>query len=129
MATDPTTVREALMAELLEDVDTLIQRLEKADSTLAERVEHATADAAGKAFLSTKLSFESLIDAQAEKLTDAGRHSAALVGNQLNKGGIGLLNDLKAVQARSKRFAAMVVIAAFAAGVVGAYVGATLAAL
>jgi len=129
MATDPTTAREALMAELLEDVDKVIQRLEQVDATLAEKVEKATADAAGKAFLSAKMNFESVIDKQTNKLTDAGRHAAALIGNQINSGTTQLLNDYRAVQARSRRLIGLIVVGALVAGVVGGYIGSTLAVL
>ncbi|WP_446644074.1 hypothetical protein ACSAMZ_21660 (plasmid) [Xanthomonas citri pv. bilvae] len=39
------------MAELLQDADTLVRRFEQADEALSGKIEKATTDAAGKAFL------------------------------------------------------------------------------
>lgn len=63
------TAREALMAKLLQDADALVRRFEQFDAELAEKIEQATTDAAGKAFWAAKLHFQSVIDKNADKLT------------------------------------------------------------
>lgn len=129
MAIDPTTAREALMAELLQDVDTVMARLEHIDEALGSKIEKATADAAGKAFLSARLNFESVIDAQAGKLTDAGRHAAAMIGNQLNSKAALLLASTAAIEAKARRFALLLIGCALVAGAVGGFIGIKLASI
>ena len=79
------TGREALMAELLKDVDALLKRLEAVDASIAGKIDQATRDASGSALLATKLSFVSMVDEQERKLMQAGRHAAAMIGNELNR--------------------------------------------
>lgn len=121
------TAREALMAELLEDVDRLLQRFEQLDEALAGKIEKATADAAGKAFLAAKLNLESVIDKNADKLIAAGRQAAAQIGNQLNSGAAQLLAANAALERKARRYMALLVALAFAAGGVGGFIGAKLA--
>lgn len=121
------TAREALMAELLADVDKLAQRFEQLDAALAGKIEKATADAAGKAFLAAKLNFESVIDKNADKLLEAGRHAAAQIGKQLNSGAAQLLAANAALEHKARRFVALLVAFAFVAGGVGGFIGAKLA--
>jgi len=121
------TAREALIAELLQDADALVQRLEKVDGALSEKIEKATADAAGKAFLVAKLNFESMIDKNAEKLTEAGRHAAAQIGNQINSGAVQLIAANTALESKARRFVMLLVGLAFIAGAIGGFVGAKLA--
>src|SRR5437868_4729052 len=86
-----TSAREALMAQLLEDIDDIVQRLEAIDAGLAARIQRAVGDAAGQAFLRARLDFAATIAEQERRLTDAGRHAAALVGNQLREGAAGVM--------------------------------------
>lgn len=74
------SAREALIAQLLEDIDALITRLETVDQELRARIEVAVRDAAGQAFLRARLELEAVIDQQTDKLGTAGRHAAALIG-------------------------------------------------
>lgn len=122
-----TTHREALMAELLHDVGAMVRRFEQADEALSGKIEKATTDAAGKAFLAAKLNFESVIDKNAEKLTEAGRHAAAQIGNQLNSGAAQLVAANAALESKARRFVLLLAGFAFVAGVVGGFVGAKLA--
>ncbi|MEX3614426.1 MAG: hypothetical protein VB141_11895 [Burkholderia gladioli] len=115
------------MAELLQDADALVRRFEQADEALAGKIEKATTDAAGKAFLAAKLNFESVIDKSAEKLTEAGRHAAAQIGNQLNSGAAQLVAANAALERKARRFVLLLVGFAFVAGAVGGFVGAKLA--
>lgn len=127
MASDVSTAREALMAELLEEADALVRRFEQADATLAARMEQATTDAAGKAFLAARLNFESIIDTNAAKLTEAGRHAAAQIGNQLNHGVAQLVAANLALERKAWRLVLLLAGFAFIAGVVGGFVGTRLA--
>ncbi|KUF21246.1 MULTISPECIES: hypothetical protein [Xanthomonas] len=115
------------MAELLHDVGAMVRRFEQADEALSGKIEKATTDAAGKAFLATKLNFESVIDKNAEKLTEAGRHAAAQIGNQLNSGAAQLVAANAALESKARRFVLLLAGFAFVAGVVGGFVGAKLA--
>lgn len=127
MGSNVSTAREALMAELLQDADALVRRFEQADEALAGKIEKATTDAAGKAFLAAKLNFESVINKNAEKLTEAGRHAAAQIGNQLNSGAAQLVAANAALESKARRFVLLLVGFAFVAGAVGGFVGAKLA--
>lgn len=127
MVSEISTAREALMAELLQEADALVRRFEQADATLAAKMEQATTDAAGKAFLAARLNFESVIDKNAAKLTDAGRHAAAQIGNQLNDGAAQLVAVNLALERKARRFVLQLVGFAFVAGAVGGFVGARLA--
>ena len=121
------TAREALMAELLQDADVLVRRFEQADEALAGKIEKATTDAAGKAFLAARLNFESVIDKNADKLTDAGRHAAAQIGNQLNSGAAQLVAANAAFERKMWRFVFLLVVFALVAGTAGGFIGAKLA--
>lgn len=127
MGINVSTAREALMAELLQDTDALVRRLEQVDEVLAKKIEKATTDAAGKAFLAAKLNFESVIDENAEKLTEAGRHAAAQIGNQLNNGAAQLVAANASLERKARRFVALLVLFSFLAGTVGGFIGAELA--
>lgn len=127
MGSHVSTAREALMAELLQDADAIVRRFEQADQALAGKIEKATTDAAGKAFLAAKLNFESVIDKNAEKLTEAGRHATAQIGNQLNSGAAQLVAANAALESKARRFVLLLAGFAFVAGVVGGFVGARLA--
>lgn len=117
-----TTAREALMAELLRDVDGLIARFEQAEQSLGARVEQATRDAAGQAFLAAKFNFESMIPDQERRLVEAGRHAAALIGNQLSESGT-ILNGLAfELQTRRKGLLLLVAVVSLMAGAIGALV-------
>lgn len=121
------TAREALMAELLQDADALVRRFEQVDAALAAKIEQATTDAAGKAFLAAKLHFESVIDKNADKLTEAGRHAAAQMGNQLHRGTAQFVAANEALEGRARRLVLLLVGCSLAAGAMGGFIGAKLA--
>ncbi|WP_342672671.1 hypothetical protein [Pandoraea oxalativorans] len=81
------------------------------------------------AFLAARLNFESVIDKNAAKLTDAGRHAAAQIGNQLNQGAAQLVAANLALERKMGRFVLLLVGFALVAGAVGGFVGARLAGL
>lgn len=124
-----TSVREALMAELLQDVDTLVRRLEQVDEALTSKIDKATTDAAGKAFLAFKLNFEAVLEKDAEKLTEAGRYAAAQIGNQLGAQTAQLVAAKAALERKAHSFVLLWMGVAFAAGAVGGYIGAQLGCL
>lgn len=119
-----TSVREALMAELLQDVDILVRRLEQADESLAGKIDKAATDAAGKAFLAFKLNFEAVLEKDAEKLVEAGRYAAAQIGNQLCAHTAKMVAAKAALERRAQSFVLLLMGVAFAAGAAGGYIGA-----
>lgn len=121
------TAREALLAELLQDADALVRRFEQVDESLTGKIEQATTDAAGKAFLAAKLNFESVIDKNAEKLTEAGRYGAAMIGNQLTNSTAQLIAAHAAFDGKIRRIVLWLVGLAFAAGALGGFIGAKIA--
>lgn len=125
---DVSTAREALMAELLQDADALVRRFEQIDEALTGKIEQATTDAAGKAFLAARLNFESVIDQNADKLAEAGRYAAAQIGNQLNSGAAQLVAANAALERKARRFVVLLAVFALIAGIVGGFIGGRLAA-
>jgi capsid protein len=127
MATNVTNAREALMAELLEDVDKLIKRIEQVDATLADKIEQAAKDAASKAFLSAKLNFETMINDNERKLIEAGRYAAAQIGNQMNDSASQIIAANALLARKARGFALWIVGCTLVAGVLGGFVVARLA--
>lgn len=82
----PTSTKEALQAQMLEDVDGLLTRLERLESGLSIAIAEATKDAAGKALLATRLSFEEVLDRQSMELIDSGRLAAREIKQALTAG-------------------------------------------
>jgi hypothetical protein len=128
MSGNVSTAREALMAELLQDADALVRRFEQVDEALSGKIERATTDAAGKAFLAAKLNFESVIEQNGNKLIEAGRLAAAQIGNQLNGGAAQLVAANAALERKAHRFVVLLAVFAFIAGIVGGFIGGKLAA-
>ncbi|WP_250504600.1 hypothetical protein [Caballeronia sp. AZ7_KS35] len=128
MGGNVSTAREALMAELLEDADALVRRFEQADEVLSGKIERATTDAAGKAFLAAKLNLESVIEQNGNKLIEAGRIAAAQIGNQLNGGAAQLVAANVALERKAWRFLMLLAVFSVTAGIVGGFIGGRLAA-
>jgi len=126
MGGNVSTAREALMAELLQDADALVRRFEEADEALSGKIERATTDAAGKAFLAAKLNFESVIEQNSDRLMEAGRVAAAQIGNQLNSGAVQLVAGNAAFEHKARRLVVMLAVLALAAGIVGGFIGSKL---
>ena len=120
------TAREALMAELLQDADLLVRRFEQVDESIAQRIEKAAGDAAGKAFLAFKLNLEASIEKDADKLLQAGRHAAAQIGNQLNLPSARLVAMQGVLERKAYRLVILLIGTALAAGVLGGFIGAKL---
>ncbi|QKV55817.1 hypothetical protein [Comamonas antarctica] len=114
------------MAELLQDADLLVRRFEQVDQSIAERIEKASGDAAGKAFLAFKLNFESAVEKDVDKLLQAGRYAAAQIGNQLNTQSLQLAVMHEAFERKAYRLMALVTGTAFVAGALGGVIGAKL---
>lgn len=79
------SAREALVAQLLEDIDELAARLEAVDQDLGKRIEDAVRDATGQAFLRARLELEAVMEQQTGKLDTAGRHAGALIGQAIRQ--------------------------------------------
>ena len=71
MAKDPTTAREAMVAQMMEDFDAIVRRLEQVDADLAAKTSEAVRDAAGKVLLQTQLNFESMMEEQRKSFVRA----------------------------------------------------------
>lgn len=91
MAKDPTTAREAMVAQMMEDFDAIVRRLEQVDADLAAKTSEAVRDAAGKVLLQTQLNFESMMEEQRNALVQAGREAAARIGNEINRSAASLV--------------------------------------
>lgn len=85
MAKDPTTAREAMLGQMMDDFDVIVRRLEEVDAALAEKISQAVRDAAGKALLQSQMNFESMMSEQRNALVQAGREAAARIGNEINR--------------------------------------------
>ncbi len=127
MAKDPTTAREALAGQMLEDIDALVRRLEEGDAELREKVASAIKDAAGKALLQTQMNFESMMETQQAALLQAGREAAARIGNELNRSTAPVLLAAGGLRRRLVAIALTALIAAVVAGAVGGFLGFRLA--
>jgi hypothetical protein len=121
------TAREALMAELLRDVDLLLARLETVQAELGPKIEQASNAAAGNVFLAARLHFESVISDNERKLVEAGRFAAAQIGNQLNSGVAQLVAATDALERKAFRLLCLLVVLALVTGAIGGFVGAKLA--
>ena len=123
MAKDPTTAREALAGQMLEDIDALVRRLEEVDGELREKIASAIKDAAGKALLQTQMNFESMMETQQAALLQAGREAAARIGNELNRSTAPVLLAVGGLCRRLVAIALTALIAAVVAGAVGGFLG------
>ncbi|MDY7075099.1 hypothetical protein PshuTeo2_52980 (plasmid) [Pseudomonas hunanensis] len=124
MAKDPTTAREAMVAQMMEDFDAIVRRLEQVDADLAAKTSEAVRDAAGKVLLQTQLNFESMMEEQRNALVQAGREAAARIGNEINRSTANLVSAQ--AERRAIRYTALLLLvgAALGAAVVLAAVGA-----
>lgn len=121
------TAREALIAELFQDADALLRRVEELDSGWAAKIEQATRDGAGQAFLAARLNLESVVGEQERRLVDAGRHGAAQIGNQLGSGVAQLIAVNESLERKARRFVMILAMFALIAGTAGGFLGAKLA--
>lgn len=80
----PTTTKEALQMQMLEDVDALLTRLEKLQVDLARDIAEATQDATGKALLAARLGFEESISKQRHEIIEAGQQAAREIKSALS---------------------------------------------
>lgn len=124
MAKDPTTAREAMVAQMMEDFDAIVRRLEQVDADLAAKTSEAVRDAAGKVLLQTQLNFESMMEEQRNALVQAGREAAARIGNVINRSTANLISAQ--AERRAIRYTALLLLvgAALGAAAVLAAVGA-----
>lgn len=127
MSKGPTTQREALAAQMFEDIDALVRRLEDVSGDMRATCEQAISDAAGKVLLRTQMNFESVMAKQQNDLLQAGRAAAAKLGNELHKEGNALVLAAGALRRRIIALAVIGALVALGAGLVGGYIGARLA--
>ena len=127
MAKDPTTAREALAVQMMEDIDALVRRLEEVDGELGTKMEQAIKDGAAKALLQTRLNFESMMETQQVALLQAGREAAARIGNKLNRSSAPLILAAGGLRRWFLAFTLTALVSAIVAGAVGAFIGYRLA--
>ncbi|MEB0013920.1 hypothetical protein QN379_13965 [Glaciimonas sp. Gout2] len=116
------TAREALLAELMVDVDGLIGRVEALDASLAVTVEQAIKEASGKAFLAARMGFESMITEQERKLVAAGRNASAAISAQLGTGVTQLVAVNEALERKLWRLIALLAGLTVIGGAIGGVV-------
>ncbi|MEW4339617.1 hypothetical protein [Chromobacterium vaccinii] len=119
--------REALMAQLFEDIDRVVLRVENVDAELASKVKEACTDAVNQAFLKAKMDLTAVIGENERKLVDAGRHAAAQIGNQLNSGAVQIIAATTMLEHKTRRLLVLLAGFTLGAGIIGGFVGAKLA--
>lgn len=122
-----TRAHEAIMGELLQDVDGLLKRVEQLENTLPDRIGQATKDATGKSFLTARLNFESMVAEQERRLIDAGRTAAATIGNQLNRAAENIITANDAFSRRTFRMLIVIAGVTLVAAIIGGFIGVKLA--
>lgn len=127
MGKDPTTAREALAVQMMEDIDALVRRLEEVDGELGTKMDQAIKDGAAKALLQTRLNFESMMESQQVALLQAGREAAARIGNELNRSSAPLILAAGGLRRWFLAFTLTALVSAIVAGAVGAFIGYRLA--
>ena len=127
MGKDPTTAREALAVQMMEDIDALVRRLEEVDGELGTKMDQAIKDGAAKALLQTRLNFESMMETQQVALLQAGREAAARIGNELNRSSAPLILAAGGLRRWFLAFTLTALVSAIVAGAVGAFIGYRLA--
>ena len=129
MGKDPTTAREALAVQMMEDIDALVRRLEEVDGELGTKMDQAIKDGAAKALLQTRLNFESMMESQQVALLQAGREAAARIGNELNRSSAPVMLAAGGLRRWFIVFVATTFVSAVVAGAVGGFIGYRLAAM
>ena len=129
MGKDPTTAREALAVQMMEDIDALVRRLEEVDGELGTKMDQAIKDGAAKALLQTRLNFESMMESQQVALLQAGREAAARIGNELNRSSAPVMLAAGGLRRWFIAFVATAFVSAIVAGAMGAFIGYRLAAM
>ena len=91
MAKEPTTAREAMVGQMMEDFDAIVRRLEQVDGELAAKIAEAVRDGSGRALLQSQMNFESMMEKERNALVLAGREAVARIGNEINRSSANLL--------------------------------------
>ncbi|MGI4847044.1 MAG: hypothetical protein ACRYGK_02745 [Janthinobacterium lividum] len=119
MNKDITSVREALLHEALKDIDALIEKISAVDESLAKRIEQSTKEGAGRAYISTEIRFKTMFQDREEKLMDAGRNAANMIGTQMHGGLTQLVAVNEALERKAWRFIAIQTALAVLGGAIG----------
>lgn len=117
--TSISTAREALIAQLLDDIDGMVTRLEALDREMAARMQAAVTDAVGSASLQARLGFMAMIQDQEQRLTTAGRYAAAVIGNELAHGAVATMANVTAMERVAIRLAWRLGCVAFGSAALG----------
>ena len=79
------TTREALMAELLIDVDRLLNKVSELDQTLGETIEKSTREAANKGYLTASLQIKRLTEDLEFKIESASQKAHSFQAHNRTK--------------------------------------------
>lgn len=123
MGNEPLSAREALIAQLLQEVDETVSRVEGLRETIGPAVERAVAEAANSAFAKWKMGFEGLVREQAGAISESGRYAAARVGNELDGASERAVAAAVALGGATRKVVVLVVGACLLSGLVGGVVG------
>jgi tryptophan synthase beta subunit len=123
MANDPTSIREALLVEVMQDVDQLLARLEAVKEGLASQVAQATKDAVGQALLASRLAHGQMIDEKGAKLMAAASGAAAEIEGATIAGATRLVAAGARVERGATRILVWLTCAMLGAGLIGGVVG------
>lgn len=113
------TVKTALLAELLGDVDKLLQRLEAVDQQLTGKIEDATSEAAGRAFVQLRLGLQRSVEEHRRTLMAAGNSAAAEIEQRLKDRSLHLLALADAMQRSARLWLLLCVAIGLACGLMG----------
>lgn len=97
-------IKTALLAELLGDVDKLLQRLETIDQQLTVKIEDATSEAAGRAFTQLRLGLQRSVEEHRKILLAAGNCAAAEIERRLKDRTLHLLALADAMQRSAQQW-------------------------
>ena len=111
------TTREALMAQLLQDVDGLIQRFEAADTSIAGRIEKATREASTSALGATRADLGRFLAQEGSSLLQGARDASRVINQQLVANATEVFASNAAVIGKGRFYMAFLVFCSLFSGV------------
>lgn len=84
------TTREALLGQMLEDVDKVADRLETIEKGITEKIATATEIAFGKAFLTVTMRYEKMIETQSAQLVETAKKATGMIRAELSSAALPL---------------------------------------
>ncbi|MET3124786.1 hypothetical protein AAKU67_004403 [Oxalobacteraceae bacterium GrIS 2.11] len=124
MGKEITSIREALMHEALNEIDSLIEKISTVDASLSKRIELATKEAVDRSCHVAQANFKSLIEEREGALLAAGRGAATIINAQFNSG---ITQLITASEALERKIFGLIVLMLFIASLGGAIGGVVVA--